>query len=462
MTPALQRLPSLSGIIALMRGLTGLGGAANPVPSLADGGDCQLAVPFFVGPGLTGAAVLAGWGEMPFGEVEGFILLLIVVTVGAVIAQWIRVSFTVALLLLGLVLGTVPGLPVPALSAEVILLLFLPPLLFESAFVLDLRQLWVVRRGVLVLALPGVLLAMVIGGSVVQWGLGLPWSVALLFGAMIAATDPVAVLATFRHLGVDPRLSVLVEGESLFNDGTALVLFSALIASVTGTVEVGSVTAAFVLAVVGGLGVGVGIGWLGHGLIASVDEHLTEMTVSVATAYAAFLVADTLHLSGVLATIAAAMTLGSLGRQRGWVYSEASERLLSDLWTFLAFGANAALFLLMGLTVRIIGLTDHPEAVLVGIAAALLSRAAVAYGLGSLLPRLGVPLAAPKRHVLFWGGLRGAVALAAALSVPQGFPYREQLLAMTYGVVLFTLLVQGLTITPLVRRLGLQHRPGAS
>jgi monovalent cation:H+ antiporter, CPA1 family len=394
---------------------------------------------------------------MPFGEVEGFIVLLIAVTVGAVFAQWIRLSFTLALLLLGLVLGTIPGLPVPALNAEVILLLFLPPLLFESAFVLNLRQLWAVRRGVLVLALPGVLLAMVVGGSVVHWGLGLPWSVALLFGAMIAATDPVAVLATFRHLSVDARLSVLIEGESLFNDGTALVLFGALIAGVTGTFELGTVTAAFALSVVSGLAIGAGIGWVGHWLIASVDEHLTEMTVSVATAYAAFLVADTLHLSGVLATIAGAMTLGSLGRQRGWVFSEGSERLLSDLWAFLAFIANATLFLLMGLTVRVVGLTDHPLAVFAGIAAALLGRAAVAYGLGSLLGQVGVPLTWPERHVLFWGGLRGAVALAAALSLPHGFPYREQLLAMTYGVVLFTLFVQGLTITPLVRRLGLQQ-----
>src|SRR5262245_12235300 len=188
---------------------------------------------------------------MPFGEVEGFILLLIAATVGAVLAQWIRISFTLALLLLGLVLGTVPGLPVPALNAELILLLFLPPLLFESAFVLDLRKLWAVRRGVLTLALPGVLLAMVLGGTVVQWGLGLPWSVALLFGAMIAATDPVAVLATFRSLGVDTRLSVLIEGESLFNDGTALVLFSALIASVIGNVDLGRLSVAFVLQVVG-------------------------------------------------------------------------------------------------------------------------------------------------------------------------------------------------------------------
>ena len=341
---------------------------------------------------------------MPFGEIDEFILLLIVATVGAVLARWIRLSPTLALLLLGLGLGTLPGLPVPALNAEVILLLFLPPLLFEAAFVLDLRQLWSVRRGVLTLAVPGVLLAMVVGGSVVHGILGLPWAVALLFGAMIAATDPVAVLATFRQLGVDPRLSVLIEGESLLNDGIALVLFVALVAAVEGTFEASAVGAMLLLSVLGGTLIGVGIGWGGHELIASVDDHLTEMTISVATAYGAFLAADTLHLSGVLATIAAAMTLGSLGRQRGWIYSEDSERLLSDLWDFLAFVANAALFLLMGMTVRIAGLTDHPVAVLAGIAAAVLSRGVVAYGLGHCSTRR-VSLRWAERHVLFWGGL---------------------------------------------------------
>jgi CPA1 family monovalent cation:H+ antiporter len=181
------------------------------------------------------------------------------------------------------------------------------------------------------------------------------------------------------------------------------------------------------------------------------------MTVSVATAYGAFIAALQLQLSGVLATIAAAMTLGYLGRKRGWVYSEGSERLLIDLWAFMAFIANAGLFLLVGLTDRTVGLPEHAGAVLVGIAAALVGRAVVAYGFGSILNWSGLPLGWPERHVLFWGGLRGAVALAAVLSLPGGFPHRTDLLAMIYGAVLFTLLAQGFTIAPLVRRLGLQE-----
>jgi monovalent cation:H+ antiporter, CPA1 family len=413
-----------------------------------------LAVPVCVPSGI--AARDATWmGAIAVGEIEGLIVLMIAAAVVAVIAHWIHLPYTLALLLLGLGLGAVPAIPSPTLSSEIVLLLFLPPLLFEAAFVLDLRLLWSVRTGVLVFAVPGVLLAMLVGGVIVHWTLGLPWSVALLFGAIIAATDPVAVLATFRKLGASPRLAALLEGESLLNDGVALALLVTLATAVEGEFSFGPAVGMFVVSVAGGVAVGLGIGWIGHLLIAAIDEHLTEMTVSVAMAYGAFLAAETLHLSGVLATISAAMMLGYLGRARGWIYSDGSERLLTDLWEFLAFAANAALFLLMGLTVHIAGLTTYPSAVLIGIAAALAGRAVVAYGLGPIIPLLGLRVGWAERHVIFWGGLRGAVALAAALSLPAGFPYRGQLLAMTYGAVLFTLLVQGLTIAPLVRRLGL-------
>jgi monovalent cation:H+ antiporter, CPA1 family len=401
---------------------------------------------------------------MFLGPIESLVVLLIAAAVVAVVARWIHLPYTLALLLLGLGLGTVSGIAAPMLNSEIILLLFLPPLLFEASFILDLRLLWSVRLGIVAFAVPGVLLAMVVGGALVHWTLGLAWSVALLFGAMIAATDPVAVLAAFRQIGVNPRLAALLEGESLLNDGVALALLVTLTHAVQGEFSLGGATGTFLLSVLGGAAVGLALGWAGHRLIATIDEHLTEMTVSVAMAYGAFLTAETLQLSGVLATVSAAMTLGQLGRARGWIFSDGSERLLTDLWEFLAFAANAALFLLMGLTVRVAGLTKYPEAVLIGIAAALVGRAVVAYGVGVILPQLGFRLSGAERHVIFWGGLRGAVALAAVLSLPADFPQRAQLLAMTYGVVLFTLLVQGLTMSQVARRLGLtvQTSPSGS
>jgi CPA1 family monovalent cation:H+ antiporter len=389
------------------------------------------------------------------GAIELFILLTIGAAVVAVLSRWLRVQYTLALLVFGLILGGLEVVPAVPLTSRLILLLFLPPLLFEAAFALDLDLLWRTRRGVLVLAFPGTILATIIGALVVGWALGFPPGVALVFGAMIAATDPVAVLATFRQLGAEERLSTVVEGESLFNDGIALSLFLALVASVGGGFDLGRAAGEFLLTVIGGALLGYAIGWVGHLIVAVSDEHLTEMTVSVAVAYGSFLAAERLHLSGVMATLLAAMTLSRLGRTRGWVFTGGSAELLDDLWAFLAFVANTALFLLIGFAAPGAGLLTYPGFVGAGIAAALVGRAAVAYGLGTLLGPLGFHLSWPERHVVFWGGLRGAVSLAAALSLPTEFPYRQQLLAMTYGVVLFTVLAQGLTIGSLVKRLGL-------
>ncbi len=389
------------------------------------------------------------------GAIEIFIVLVIVAAGVAVLSRWLRVQYTLALLVFGLLIGSLGFVPQVPLTSDIILLLFLPPLLFEAAFALDLELLWSRRRGVLALAFVGTILATLVGGAIVYWATAIPWTVALVFGSMIAATDPVAVLAIFRSLGADKRLSVLLEGESLINDGIALSLFLTLVAAVGGGFDPGHATATFGSSVVGGVVLGLAIGWLGHLLIASVDEHLSEMVVSVAVAYGAFLAAEQFHFSGVIATLAAAMTLSRLGRSRGWVFTGGSAELLDNLWAFLAFVANAALFLLMGLSAPASGLTAYPGFVAWGVVAALLGRAVTAYGLGSLLPRRVLHLSWAERHVIFWGGLRGAVALAAALSLPADFPYRQQLLAMTYGVVLFTALVQGLTIAPLVRWLGL-------
>jgi CPA1 family monovalent cation:H+ antiporter len=195
-------------------------------------------------------------GAAGVGEIEGLVILLIAAAVVAVVARWIHLPYTLALLLLGLALGAVPVISAPTLNSDVILLLFLPPLLFEAAFVLDLRLLWSVRTGVFVFAVPGVMLAMVVGGALVHWALGVPWTIALLFGATIAATDPVAVLATFRQLGAKPQLGALLEGESLLNDGIALALLITLTMAVDGRLSAGPAVGMFVLSVVGGAAVG--------------------------------------------------------------------------------------------------------------------------------------------------------------------------------------------------------------
>jgi monovalent cation:H+ antiporter, CPA1 family len=380
-----------------------------------------------------------------------FILVFMAAALIALIASRIGLSLTPTLLTLGLVVGAVPGVPTLHLSARVILFVFLPPLLFEAAFNLDLPLLWSTRRGVLVLALPGVLLATGVAGLLVRVATPLPWSEALLFGAIISATDPVAVLAAFRSLNADRRLSVLLEGESLLNDGIALVLVAALVDAVGGDVRPARIVGLFGFTLVGGILVGATVGAVGHRLIALATDHLTEMSLSLALAYGAFLIGDELGVSPVFATLSAAVTLGQLERARGDAFSTEFARLLDDLWGLLAFMANAALFVLMGMEMRVGVLWRHRSAVVVAVAAALIGRAVVAYGLN----RFGFPLTRPERHVIFWGGLSGAVAVAAALSLTPGVPDQERLQAMTFGVVIFTVLAQGLTIGPLVRRLDL-------
>jgi CPA1 family monovalent cation:H+ antiporter len=387
------------------------------------------------------------------GEIEIALLLTIAAAGTTLLARLAGVHYTISLLVLGLALSAfVPEL---TLSSDLILLIFLPPLIFEASFALNARLLWSVRTEIAVLALPGVLLATVVGGAIVRSWLGYSWTIALTFGVIVAATDPVAVLAMFRKANVSERLSATLEGESLFNDGVALVLLATVVDSLDHDISPFVAILEIVIAMIGGGLLGAAIGWLAQRAIALIDEHLTEMSISVATAYGAFLAAESIHLSGVVATIAAAMTLASLGRRKGWIYSHGSEQMLADLWEFLAFVANAGLFLLIGLTVETAGLTDHPREVLAGILAAVVARAVTAYGLGEALRWFGQPLAGRELHVVFWGGLRGAVALAAVLSLPESFPHRDELLAMTYAAVIFTLVVQGATIPALLKQLGL-------
>ncbi len=371
----------------------------------------------------------------------------------ALIARRSGLPETVILVLAGLVVSEVGwGLSQP-LQPDIILYLFLPPLLFEAAFRLDLRLLRQSIGPVLVLAVPGVVLSTGVAALAVHMALQLPWSAALLFGGIMAATDPVAVLALFRRMGVPARLAIIAEGESLFNDGTALVLFGAVLAMTTGKLSASEQFITLVLEVMGGSAVGLAMGYIGSRITALVDDHLVEMTISTALAYGSYVLAEYLRGSGVLATVFAGLVLGSYGRQIGM--SETTRRLLDDLWEYLAFFANAVLFLLIGVVVPGQGLLRRPGEVLIGIAAVLLGRIAVLYILAPLVTRPQHRLPAKYRHVLFWGGVRGAVGVAATLSLPAALPHRDQIQTLAYGAIVFTLLVQGLTIKPLVRRLGL-------
>ena len=400
--------------------------------------------------------------------VEGVVGLLLIAAVTLGITRRLKLPFTVILVIVGIGLSAISsayprvfaGLHNLEISSSLIFYVFLPTLIFEAAFNLDARQLHENLGSVLVLAIPGLLLSTIIIGLIVRLVTPIPLSTALLLGAILSATDPVAVIAVFKRLGAPQRLRVLVDGESLFNDATAIVLARILL----GVVLAGSVSGqliakgviSFVVMFVGGLAVGWLLGLLTGYALGRVEDRFIEITLTTVLAYASYLFAEqVLHVSGVMATIAAGITIGGWGRMK---VSHAVRDYLERFWEYIAFIANALIFLMVGLRVDLSGLRATLGLLVWVIVALLVSRAVVIYGLMPLVERLprAEPINRAYQAVIFWGGLRGAIALAVVLSLPE-FEYRETFVALVMGAVLFTLVVQGLSIEPLVRRLGLDR-----
>jgi CPA1 family monovalent cation:H+ antiporter len=382
--------------------------------------------------------------------------LLLIASLVAIVVRRLQVPYTVALVVVGLLLTTQSPLRVE-LTPELILALLVPPLVFEAAFHLNFNELRRNLSTILVLAVPGVVLTMLLVGGIVSFGAGLTLPVALTFGALIAATDPVAVVSIFRSLGVPKRLAVLVEGESLLNDGTAMVLFNMMLVIVaTGRFNLAASILDFVRISAGGIAVGVILGWAISRLIARIDDYLIETTLTTVLAFGSYLIAEQLHFSGVLAVVAAGLINGNLGPQG---MSPTTRIILFNFWEYIAFLANSLVFLLIGLEVDIPALLNSWQPIAWAIGAVILARVVVVYGLSFLSRRFTEPISLRWRHVLAWGGLRGALSLALALSLPASFGDDRALLrTMAFGVVLFTLLVQATTMRSLIRRLGIITR----
>ena len=297
-------------------------------------------------------------------------------------------------------------------------------------------------------------------GGIVAIVLNLPLVVGLLFGSLVAATDPVAVIGVFKGLRAPPRLAAIAESESLINDGVAITIYTAVLGlALTGTGSATEVLRIFGQEVVGGVLIGAVLGFVFSRLTGVVDDHLIEMMLSLALAYGSYVAAQSVHASGPLACVAAGVIHGSYGREIGM--SETTRRLLDDLWEFLGFVANAIVFVLVGFTANLASLAAHAWPAAVAIVAVLLARF-VLLGAPSLVRRRGVLATSPaERVVLAWSGLRGALTITLALALPPEAPSRDLIVAMSFGVVLFTLLVQGLSLPLLLRRLGLVQ-PGSA
>lgn len=394
-----------------------------------------------------------------------FVIFMTVAVLVAYAATRLRIPYTIAMVLVGLGvsvlrLGSQLHLTVE-LEPDLILLIFLPGLLFEASYHIDLTLLRANMRSILLLAIPGVLISTIVVGLIVYTGLSIPLEVALLFGVMISATDPVAVVALFKELGVEKRLNVIVEGESLFNDGVAIVGYTILVGIAAGrtTFSLGDTAIDFVVTVAGGATLGLVLGFAFAELMKRTDNPLIDIALTFILAYGTYLLAEAgLHglVSPVIAVVVAAIVVGNYG---AWGrHSATSTTMIVTFWEFAVFLINSAIFLLIGLEVDSSLLLDKIGPVALAIGAVLLARAIVVYGLRLVINRRSVAIPLDWAHVMFWGGMRGAVGIALVLSVPLVIEQRSDLVALVFGCVLFSVVVQGLTIRPLLSRLGLTRR----
>ena len=398
--------------------------------------------------------------------VEFLIWLLIAASAIAILAKRLRAPYTVALVAGGLMLSALrlphlspldPGQRPDWLTPDVILIVivFLPALVFEGGVKLNVRDLLRNSAPLLLLANVGVLLAALVTGYLVHWTTGLPVSIALLFGAIISATDPISVLAIFKDLRMDKRLSLIVEGESLLNDGTAAALFQIVLAGIiSGHLGVSKGLGQFLFSVLGGAALGSFLGYAASRLTRTIDDRELQITVTAVVAYSSYLLAYQLHLSGIIATASAGLIVGNLGTRN---CSTQTKTALESFWAYVAFLMNSLVFLLIGLEIHVDALLRSWRPVLLTVGAVLVGRALSVYLLVPVSNALTEKIPLRWQHVIVWGGLRGALALALALSLDSTFPDRGRVLDLTFGVVVFSILVQGLTMKPVLRVLGLAN-----
>jgi CPA1 family monovalent cation:H+ antiporter len=383
-------------------------------------------------------------------------LLLFIACIVAIITRKIGLPYSVGLVAAGIMLSLSGYRAGIALTPELIFTILLPPLIFEAALHLRWDQFRREAPLVLTLAFGGTLLSALVVAAGMHWLAHWSWQAALLFGALIAATDPVSVIAMMKEQETDARLRFVIESESLVNDGAAAVLFALVAAWIAGgAIDPGTVTLSLVETVGGGVACGIVVA-LGLLLLAGrSDDHLVETTIMMLAAYGSFLLAEKLGVSGVLATLAAGMLVGNWrsGRQ----LTDRGREAMVRFWDFAAFLANSVIFLLIGSreATQPIGTYLLPAAI--GIALVLLGRIAAIYPIAFLFDRTTLRLDWMTRHILFWGGLRGGLAMALAMAAPAALAEHEELISVAFAVVAFSIFIQGLTMPRLLRKAGVDQ-----
>jgi monovalent cation:H+ antiporter, CPA1 family len=392
------------------------------------------------------------------------VLLFSIAATVAIIVRQLHIPYTVALVLTGLTLGILNLFPPVDLTRELLFSVFLPGLLFEAAFHIEFREFWRNRLAITSLAVPGVAAAIVLTTviltpvfNVIHLNLDFSWEYALVFGALIAATDPIAVVAVFKSLGTPRRLSILLDGESLLNDGTAIVFFTLSLSVVAGT-SVSALQLSFDFLKIVGFGglIGAAVGIAVSQIIRQIDDAMIEITLTTIAAYGSFMVAEHFNYSGVIAVVVAGILCGNYGARSGMTPS--TRVAVESFWEYVTFALNSFVFLLIGLEVHLNALFSSWKVILAAYLVVTAGRGLIIFAVTGLLQKSREKIPWLWSVILTWGGLRGGLPMVLVLSLAKDFPYRDLLITMTFGVVMISILLNGMTVSPLLHWLGIVKR----
>jgi CPA1 family monovalent cation:H+ antiporter len=387
-------------------------------------------------------------------------LILLTASLVAIVSRRLKLPYSVGLVIAGIVLALIPSAPELPLTRDLVFNIFLPPLVFEAALQLKWEAFHRDLPLTVGLAFVGVVIAAAFVAAGMHFATGWSWIGASLFGVLIAATDPVSVIAAFREMKVVRRLSMVVESESLLNDGAAAVGFT-LLATIAagGAMTPMAIFGSLLWTIAGGVLSGVVVAGALLVIAWRTEDHLVEITLTTIAAYGSFLMAEHFHMSGVLASLTAGLLVGNVG----WMHaiSQTGRSHVLAFWDYAAFLANSVVFILIGSHEAHLPINIVTGAALAAVALVLVGRALAVYPLCALLMRTRVSIDYPYQHVLVWGGLRGALALALALALPEDVPERQEIIVVSFAVVAFSIFVQGLTMPWLIRRLGLRREDNA-
>lgn len=387
------------------------------------------------------------------------VALLVALPLIAFVAGRLRLQYTVVMVVVGFVVSAMPlGGNVIEVSPGLVVTLLLPGLVFEAAYRLDGNELRRSFGGVALLAVPGVVICAAVVAIILHLAAGLALEEAFVVGAIVSATDPVAVVATMRQLRAPARLVTLVDAESLFNDGTAVLVYAIALGGLTGQISLAAGAASFVIGIAASVAIGGVLGFSLAWLAGRTEDHLIELMLTLVAAYGTYVVADIVHQSGIIAVVVAGIVIGTYRHET--LFTARARDAIDTVWEFLAFVLTGLAFLLIGIAISLESLSSALTYIVWGVVAVLVGRALVIYGLlggaAAISSRLGLAPQIPVSwlHVINWTGLRGAVAMALALSLPSDVPNRPLLQGTIFGIVLFTVIVQGTTAERVVRWAG--------